>query len=539
MTETLGLIFTLIEKDINISEVSRVNHKEVGVYLLLAQSSEEEQGEEDVEDIIRELEKEQEGGGKGEEEQLEEEQMYLPYDFAEREEKIDIFKLSGYYRARIFLFSGLPWKFVNNNLQYLNPSFVQSRLRLDPTINISPSLRIRGTADLLDDIIWGTKILGSTGMGEEVCPTYSNGENIFCEFPPEPRPSRSIVIKRFWGEINNLLALPVSFKIGRQPVHYGLGIFFNDGNGFRNIWGDSHFESTRDRVSVSLKISDRVEGEIGLDFLLSELDRGENYVSPFLLPKFGTDLIEISAYLGAMYTTSRRTEIYFILPYVSVTPLHDLKLELEGNVITGNTDMPPVFGDFLRYRIFAWNLAGRIKWEPGLVRLILDGGFASGDDNPQDQKITSIPMNPDYNVGFILYEDVLARHTLFIAKEIETSLPGKGKYYLSKGGVAGSYYIMPTVGLFPFESVGTYLSVLVAFSNQKMLINPATGQSLYGKEAKKGLEGVEIDWGIKVGTENFDFGVQLGYLILGDALRSALPSAKNTFKTQLRFTYMF
>jgi hypothetical protein len=98
---------------------------------------------------------------------------------------------------------------------------------------------------------------------------------------------------------------------------------------------------------------------------------------------------------------------------------------------------------------------------------------------------------------------------------------------------------MPTFGLFPFEAVGTYLSVLLAFSNQNTLIDPISGNPLFGREAKKGLLGVEIDWGVRIGTENFEFGTQLGYLILGRALLDALPEKKNTFKAQLRFTYLF
>ena len=149
-------------------------------------------------------------------------------------------------------------------------------------------------------------------------------------------------------------------------------------------------------------------------------------------------------------------------------------------------------------------------------------------------------MHPDYNAGFILFEDVLAELTGEIGRIVEDTAGRGGGLYATQGGVKSAWFVMPTVGLFPFELVGTYLSVLVAFSNQNdLLYNPTTGKSLFERSPKTGLLGVEIDWGLRIGTESFMFGTQLGYLIVGDALRSALPQSKNPFKATLRFTYRF
>ncbi len=498
--------------------------------LISQQMEEEEQSQEDSE----------EGENEEEEEELEtiiEEEPSLPYEFAQEEEKPEFLTLKGYFRSRFFFYSGIP-EVQNLELKYRNPFYVQSRLRLDPYFNISPTLRLAGQVDVLDDIVWGEGVKGFT-PGELLCESYNGGNN-FSECKGIPR---IFAVKRFWGEIDSILTLPLSISIGRQPIHYGLGIFYNDGNWFRNLWGDAHFGSTQDRLKLGIKLSDNFKLDTGFDFLLSELgDTEENLVNPFLVPSFVSDNFSVSLYGGAVYSSSKQTEYYFLLPYISLAPWTGFSVEVEANIISGNIgkDLIPPLDSFRRYSIFALNFAGRIKYETGLLKLMLDGGWASGDDDPKDNKIKTWSFHPDYNAGFILFEDIIARYTgQGIAARIDNLYGKGGEFFGTRGGVSGAWFIMPTFGLFPFEAVGTYLSVLLAFSNQNTLTDPLSGNPLFGRESKKGLLGVEIDWGLRIGTENFELGTQLGYLILGKALSDALPEKKNTFKAQLRFTYLF
>jgi len=483
-----------------------------------------EEGNEDIETIIREME----------EQNQEELEPSLPYGFAEEEEeRIEMLSLKGYFRTRIFLYSGLPQP-ENRSVRYIRPDFFQSRFRLEPTVNMSPSIRVSSQVDILDDIIWGAGLSGFSVSGEKICDKYNNGQNFeICDGQ-----QRSIAVKRLWGEIDSVLSIPVKVKLGRQPVDFGLGAHLNDGNGFKNLWDDAHLGTTKDRISLSFPVSDLLDFNIGIDTQISEIISSGNLIDYFLVPRFKTSKISFQVYANAQ--RSPKTELYFFLPYISWLPSYNSSIEIEGGIFTGNIDYIPNFGNFSRYKVFAWNIAGRAKFETGLIRLILDAGYSSGDENPGDKTIKSIPMHPDYNIGFILYEDVVARYTGNIARELENSSGTKADFFASKGGVFGSYYIMPTIGFFPFESIGAYISNLWAFSNSLFFIDPRSGQQFFGRDAKKGLLGTEIDFGLRVGTENIEFGTEIGYLILGKSLRSSIPQgAKNTFKTQFRFTWMF
>lgn len=545
--EILALFFLLSEK----VEAKFITHK----YIEIAQEEtqqEQEEGTPQEEETIQQEEEttQQEGETTQQETQQEEteqqeggdietiiqgyeEEPSLPYEFAEEEEKVQMFSLKGYYRVRVFLYSGLPQPQRNFTVRYIRPDFLQSRLRLEPAINISPSVRLMSQVDILDDVVWGEGLNGFSTSGETLCGTFNEGRNLTgCRGIP-----RVFAVKRVWGEIDSILTLPLKIKIGRQADDFGLGTHINDGNGFKNLWDDAHIGTTKDRILLNPKISDTFDFDIGIDFESSEL-ADENLISYFFVPRLKFYNFSFQIYANAQ--RSEKTELYYFLPYISVSPTYNTMIQIEGGIFTGNVDYIPVFGDFSRYTVFAWDVAGRFKWETGLLRILFDAGFVSGDDNPGDKNLKSIPLHPDFNVGFILYEDVLARYTGKIASDIEENTGKNGEFFASKGGVFGSYYFMPTLGFFPFETIGAYLSTLVAFSNQLLMIDPSTGKQIFGREGKKGLLGVEINLGLKVGTENIEFGTQLGYLILGNALRSAIPQgAKNTFKTQFRFTWMF
>ncbi len=102
------------------------------------------------------------------------------------------------------------------------------RLRLDPTIHVSDSVKVHATVDLLDNLV-----LGST-------PDSFYGDSPWApidiytrtQLPPNSGINGfqdSIVVKRAYGEIRFGWGLKLEF--GRMPHHWGLGIYANHGNG--------------------------------------------------------------------------------------------------------------------------------------------------------------------------------------------------------------------------------------------------------------------------------------------------------------------
>lgn len=144
------------------------------------------------------------------------------------------------------------------------------RLRLQPTLNVFDGVKVMAQIDMLDNLV-----LGSTPDSFDARQSSPNyvGWNAFSATTIPMRTGinanrNSIEVKRAWTEIRTPIGL---FRIGRQPSHWGLGMYVNDGNGLNANVGD-----TVDRVAFATKLfnhvifgtfdfpSDGVTNEIGL-----------------------------------------------------------------------------------------------------------------------------------------------------------------------------------------------------------------------------------------------------------------------------------
>ncbi len=100
-----------------------------------------------------------------------------------------------------------------------------------------------------------------------------------------------------------------------------------------------------------------------------------------------------------------------------------------------------------------WGYIARAGYQNETFTGYLETGYASGDDKAADEKFTGRALNPDYNVGLILYEEIMARVTAETWSE-------EAKGLWSSGGVYNSRYIYPTLKYRPlpgWEVVGAWL----------------------------------------------------------------------------------
>ncbi len=155
------------------------------------------------------------------------------------------FELHGYYRAR------LVW---TQNVPVVNPDptpaggadgafagFGFMRLRLDPAITygtdpLNPIAALRFQIDSLDNVVFGDNArLMKT-------PLFTEGPSMTDIDGVDVQPFR---LRRAWLEF----LLPIGqLRIGRQGSQGGMGILFNDGNGFKTDWGDPQYGTTYDRL---------------------------------------------------------------------------------------------------------------------------------------------------------------------------------------------------------------------------------------------------------------------------------------------------
>jgi uncharacterized protein (TIGR04551 family) len=176
--------------------------------------------------------------------------------------KLNFLELNGYFRFRWDLFNNLNgdlpadpmgWYLWNGNTDISSspPNGTQTsgnmRLRVDPTFNISEQVRIRAEIDFLDNVILGSS---PTGRDYNQFPFFSNsqsspmaGVNWF---------SSAIAVKRAWGEVQTPVGL---LSFGRMPANWGVGIYYNNGDGIDQDFGDNV-----DRIQFSIPLGQFLGG---------------------------------------------------------------------------------------------------------------------------------------------------------------------------------------------------------------------------------------------------------------------------------------
>lgn len=110
------------------------------------------------------------------------------------------------------------------------------RLRLDPTIHVTETMRIRTSFDVFDNMILGsTPSYMNRGFANPSVPVSMMSMSQNTPMPGINSFSSAIMMKRAWAEAS----FPIGeLRFGRMPFHWGLGLLYHSGNDLNNNYGD-------------------------------------------------------------------------------------------------------------------------------------------------------------------------------------------------------------------------------------------------------------------------------------------------------------
>ena len=100
------------------------------------------------------------------------------------------------------------------------------RFRYEPTLHISETIRVSATLDILDNLVLGTtpnKL--RTNWGSDTFFTFNGAEPANSDTIGR----NAISVKALYGEADTMLG---TFRAGRVPTHWGMGMIYNDGGRF-------------------------------------------------------------------------------------------------------------------------------------------------------------------------------------------------------------------------------------------------------------------------------------------------------------------
>lgn len=193
------------------------------------------------------------------------------------------FSSHGYYRVRFEYSHDLDLQRPNagivpsdrdndSNDRFGTIAYAQQRLRLNPHFKLNDHISFHGQVDVFDNILFGQNDVSTISLSD---PTIG-----LISLPDANAPfgvtgsgdGFNLNVKRFWVDI---MTSGGQIRIGRQPSHFGLGIFNNDGNSMEGDFGDT-FDRIMYLAGLDIKNGHRLNFGFIFDFAF------ENTVDPSL-----------------------------------------------------------------------------------------------------------------------------------------------------------------------------------------------------------------------------------------------------------------
>lgn len=379
------------------------------------------------------------------------------------------FSTHGYYRTRVVALQDLDLQTPNNSIAYSNDRFGfvtynQMRLRLEPNLKLNDNLSIQAQFDILDNVLYGTQNTKELNVLSPLVGTLTMpaGAGSFWMTGGEAGNQHAINVRRVWADILTPIG---KFRLGRQPSHWGLGIFQNDGRDRQSDFGD-----TADRIMYMLQHDFSNVGSFSFGLLwdipyeaqrdqrigygdtvremampggsrnmqqyaaILMLDRQEFTVGVFggLRKRNGPNGATTMQVQDALQNTvwagvDGDTMLYFADLYARYQ-YENYKFQLEGVYIGGKVstglaiDAIPFRGltaadpanpcgtggiiclpakQSIQVLMAAFEAEAAYKWGGEWK---FQAGFAEGDGDPLSGKITQLGFRPDYQVALLMFD---------------------------------------------------------------------------------------------------------------------------------------
>lgn len=490
------------------------------------------------------------------------------------------FGLKGYYRV--------GWNFLHevdgNDAQ--DPSsfhYGQHRLRLKPTIGLNDKTFLYG------DVIVGQSERGCTSPARGLIPAPCDGilgaagltvldTNLSDAFA-------NIRLVRFWGEVTTPVGV---IRAGRQPSHWGLGLFSNDGE-HEQEFGEVQFGDTYDRIAFATKplgadsdfitalvydfIAEgtAIQGVPGEPTLLDDRDDVHEGVLVLL---YKTAPLDFGVYQVSRYQNRPRNYIWATDVYARLD-IGLIYAAFESVWLYGSSRAVPMLdqaalevveGDKMWVDGWGWasEVGLRFDWYDAKVKF----GSAQGDQTSiNDGKLSSLTFKPDYNVGLIMFDfayanlverqlaaqfatlDALVRGGVLSPADV-AKLGLVADLGRTRGGVTNAFFINPIATFRPIEGLEGKLGVVWAQTNDGVAV---VGSGVNAEFADS--LGWEIDAGLEwTFRKRFRAGVEAGVFFPGDVfnrpettvdpatgvsvqLAGPTEKAPTSYLTALRLTY--
>ncbi len=352
-------------------------------------------------------------------------------------------------------------------------------------------------------------------------------------------------------------------KVGLQASKWGLGLLSNNGERNHERFGESWFGDYYGRILFATKPAIPIFGKnffsehflliLGGDMVVSDEnayigdgDMAFQFIGALL---FDSEPVKLGFYGAYRYQEDTDgdmlkvgvSDIYLRLSHRFFrSEWFDMIPSLEGEfaLLRGTTTrLEATYAeDGLKVRSMGGVVKAAIEMPYLKYKLDLELGYASGDSDPYDDVAGTFFFDPDFNVGLILFDEILpaitANAVFNASSPSHVAIAAKGLDLLPTGGrVSNTWYVFPTLTLKPVDFGRFMIGVLWAWSDARLFdpyqsVRNGITTSPYGKVMPDRFMGSEIDisythwWRFGYGLR-LELGVQAGMFFPGAAFESA------------------
>ncbi|OGQ98768.1 MAG: hypothetical protein A2284_11215 [Deltaproteobacteria bacterium RIFOXYA12_FULL_61_11] len=399
----------------------------------------------------------------------------------------------GYYRTRGDYFKHLDLHSGQSRMYW------DQRFRLDTDLRVDDYIHLFAQVDVLDNAVYGgnpASLETATNpasfttdqdpYGNDVVVPSQDPKSEGNFFSQGQRPAY-LRVKRVWAEVFANLGY---LKIGRQPSHFGLGLYENRGDGLDDDFGDSvdriSFASRLDNVSAELGYDKEVEIDPLFDVPATRYgidNNGEDVTRYFARVGYVTDRYDLQALLSRRKRHGTSPDL--------VVWSYDLYGKYRLGWLLAETEFLSFQGDggddHLDVSTYASVL--RLTAGQGKYRGLLEGGLASGTEETtlHKDRLHGVPFDRDYNLSMLLFEEVLPGGS---GKDLAGG-QAVGSAPSSGGAVSNAIYARTSQQFLPLPSITLAANLLLAWAHREPLLGLDQATAVYATERFYGFE-----WGL-------------------------------------------
>ena len=458
------------------------------------------------------------------------------------------FVIEAHYRLRSSWLS--DFSLDNTGYDQRQTVIGEQRLRVDPWVAFGDRVFLRSQADLFSGQIFGDR--SSVGADFLLLPR-DEYEGLW-RFDP----------RQLWLEWRAPFGRVVA---GQLASHWGLGVLANDGADRGLLFGERRHGDLVERLAIAVPpaalFTDaawarRLVLAAGFDVVFRDenasLVRGDLAMQAVVSLSWQAPTWTLGAYVvyrdqeddDGSELQATVIDVFARWRIPLGTDETALELAFEGVVVTGHTDraQPERSPGGMDVLGFGAVLRTSLEWPDAGIFPALELGFASGDNDRGDATNRAFSFDPDYRVGLILFDQVLARMSARAADRAadpeRAAVPPDGLRWLpTNGSVTNAFYLHATLAYRPTHWLALHFGLLYALAPADVIDPYASAErggyntTYLGGSGGRSL-GVEIDAAAVVtlaieGAFTVRLALEAGVFFAGDALDGADVSLEQVY----------